>query len=288
MKILLFIFLCPLLAFCFDKDLKITTDRTPLEFDHLFESMKLQAKTPAEKIRLVGMAQELNKNLGFLPKEQIFLLMKSEVTKNFLEHKFSKVRRFDINNLLIQRLEKNFAEKEKLLSPFSTWAFRSLIAELKSHQKDGLITEKSFNPDLYQGEKRAKALRLKKYLNYLLPWIDQMDALPASDFNSLTTEVGWEILERINARSILLRRYAAEEGNASGNLINIPERLSNLEPQEIKDLQNNEADLSLSERSAKEKNSASEEIKSVTPDDLSPLSEEINTEIEKVNSQEMR
>lgn len=284
----LFVLLLPVLAFGFDKDFKITTDKTPLEFDLLFESMKLQAKSPAKKIRLVGMAQELNKNLGFLPKEQIFLLMKSEVTKNFLEHKFSKVRQFDITNLLIERLEKNFMEKGKLLTPFSTWAFRSIIAELKTHQKDGLITEKSFNPEIFQGEKREKALRLKKYLTYLLPWIDRMDALPASEFNDLTSEVGQKILERINSRSILLRRYASEGNAAAGNLINIPDRLTDLKPSQIKNLQSNESDLSLSEKSQKEKNAAAEEVKSATPDDLSPLSEDVSVEIEKVNSEEMR
>lgn len=283
-----FLLIFPILSFSFDKDLKITSDKTPLEFDLLFDSMKLQSKTPADKIRLVGMAQELNKNLGFLPKEQIFLLMKSEVTKNFLEHKFSKVRQFDVTNLLIDRLEKNLIEKGKLLTPFSTWAFRSIIAELKTYQKEGLITDKSFNPDLFKGEKREKALRLKKYLTYLLPWIDRMDALPASDFNELSTEVGWEILDRLNSRSLLLRRYAAEGSAASGNLINIPDRLTDLKPEQIKNLQNNNSDLSLKEKSVKEKNEASEEVKSATPDDLSPLSEDVSIEIDRVNSEEMR
>lgn len=283
-----FLLIFPILALSFDKDLKITSDKTPLEFDLLFDSMKLQSKTPADKIRLVGMAQELNKNLGFLPKEQIFLLMKSEVTKNFLEHKFSKVRQFDVTNLLIDRLEKNLIEKGKLLTPFSTWAFRSIIAELKTYQKEGLITDKSFNPDLFKGEKREKALRLKKYLTYLLPWIDRMDALPASDFNELSTEVGWEILDRLNSRSLLLRRYAAEGSAASGNLINIPDRLTDLKPEQIKNLQNNNSDLSLKEKSVKEKNEASEEVKSATPDDLSPLSEDVSIEIDRVNSEEMR
>lgn len=287
MKIFFLLFF-PILALSFDKDLKITSDKTPLEFDLLFDSMKLQSKTPADKIRLVGMAQELNKNLGFLPKEQIFLLMKSEVTKNFLEHKFSKVRQFDVTNLLIDRLEKNLVEKGKLLTPFSTWAFRSIIAELKTYQKEGLITDKSFNPDLFKGEKREKALRLKKYLTYLLPWIDRMDALPASDFNELSTEVGWEILDRLNSRSLLLRRYAAQGSAASGNLINIPDRLTDLKPEQIKNLQNNNSDLSLKEKSAKEKNEASEEVKSATPDDLSPLSEDVSIEIDRVNSEEMR
>lgn len=280
--------LLPCLVHGFDKDLKVTGDRTPLEFEHLFESMKLQSKAPAEKIRLVGISQELNKNLAFLPKEQIFLLMKSEVTKNFLEHKFSKVRRFDVTTLLVQRLEENFQEKEKELTPFSAWAFRSIIAELKGYVTEGLITEKSFSPEIFKGEKREKALRLKRYLNYLTPWIDQMDALPANDFNALTTDVGWEILERLNARSLLLRRFGTDSGTASANLINIPDRLTDLKPSEIKSLQKNESDLSLEEKSQREKNAAAEEVKAATPDDLSPLSDEVSKEIEERTGQELQ
>src|SRR4051812_8038401 len=69
-------------VFAFDNDFKTVNERVPLEFQHLFDSMKVQIKSPAEKVRLVGLAQELNTNLGFLPKEHIFLLMKTEVTKN--------------------------------------------------------------------------------------------------------------------------------------------------------------------------------------------------------------
>ena len=65
------------LAFGFDKDFTTVNDRVPLEFNHLFDSLKLNARTPAEKVRLIGLAQELNQNLGFLSKEHIFLLMKN-------------------------------------------------------------------------------------------------------------------------------------------------------------------------------------------------------------------
>ena len=98
-------------AWGFDKDFKTINDRVPLEFNHLFESMKLSIKTPSEKIQLVGICKELDENLGFLAKEHVFLLMKSEVIKNVLEYKFSKVRSFAMTTFLLERLEEDFKKK---------------------------------------------------------------------------------------------------------------------------------------------------------------------------------
>jgi hypothetical protein len=284
-----------LTVFGFDNDFKTVNERVPLEFQHLFDSMKLQIKTPAEKVRLVGLAQELNANLGFLPKEHIFLLMKTEVTKNVLEYKFPKVRQFDVTVTLIDRLEKDFAKKEKLLNPFSQWIWRSIIAELKLRKDMGLITDKTFHPNNFTGAKQAEAYRLRRYLNYLLPWIDRMDALTPFAFNELTKEVSWVILERLNNRSLLFKRYASTAvGDTQIALFNIPSRLSDLKPEEIKKMQNNEEDQpikqteTLQDLSAKEKEKASDEVKKATPEDMSPVSEDVNKALEKAVDPDLR
>ena len=271
------------IAQAFDKDFKTVNDRVPQEFSALFEAMKLEIKTPAEKVRLVGMTQELNQNLGFLPKEHIFLLMKSEVIKNVLEHKFSKVRQFDVTTLLVERLEADFTRKERLLNPFSQWIWRSMLAELKMRQEMGLITNKTFSVRNFQGAKLADAQRFEKYLNYLLPWIDKMDSLSPTDFNQLSKEVSWTILERLNNRSLIFKRYASTAaGDTQLALFNIPSRLTELKPEEIKKMQNNEEESSLSDMSKREKSKAEDEVESATPQDLSPVSEDMNKELEKI------
>lgn len=285
---LLLILFIPLSVQAFSPDFKTINDRVPLEFTHLFESMKLQAKTPAEKIRLVGIAQELNQNLSFLPKEHIFMLMKSEVTKNLLEHKFSKVRNFDVSTLLLERIEENFSRKERLLNPFAQWIFRSIIAELKTRKEQGLLTNKTFDPASFQGSKRQEAQRFQRYLTYLLPWIDRMDALSAADFNELTKEVGWKIMERLNNRSLILKRYSSTAaGEAELPIFNIPPKLTELHPEDIKRAKEDEEPSTLKEASQVEKTKATDEVDNIRPEDLSPVSDEINKELEKVTTPEM-
>lgn len=265
----------------FDKDFKTVNDRVPLEFNHLFESMKFLIKTPSEKIQLVGICKELDENLGFLQKEHIFLLMKSEVIKNVLEYKHKKVRAFDITTFLLSRLEEDFQKKSPALTPFSQWIWRSIMAELKNRQKQGLITTQSFNAENFAGAKQVEAKRFARYLNYLLPWIDKMDSLPAPEFNGLTKEVSWTILRRLNERSLLFRRFSSTASTDTKiTIFNIPGKLLELHPEEIKRMQSDEPPLTLKEESEKEKTEASKQVQDVTPDDLSPLSEEVSKELD--------
>ncbi len=269
-------------SYAFDKDFKTVNDRVPLEFNHLFESMKLSIKSPSEKIQLVGICKELDENLGMLQKEHIFLLMKSEVIKNLLEYKFKKVRSFDVTTFLISRLEEDFKKKQTFLTPFSLWIWRSILAELKYRQGMGLITTQSFNTGNFQAEKATEAQRFSRYLNYLLPWIDKMDSLTAPEFNDLTKKVSWIILKRLNARSLLFKRYASTAtSDTKVTLFNIPGKLLDLHPEDIKRMQNDEAPLTLKEESEKQKTEATKQVQDVSPDDLSPISGEISEELAK-------
>lgn len=264
-------------AFAFDKDLKIESDRVPTEFVLLFESMKIEIKTDKEKIQFVGLIQELGENLGSLEKDQSFLLLKSEVIKNLLQHRFNKVREFDMTTLLIERLDNSYNQKQKYLSPFAQWIWRSIIAELKYRQKMGLITAKSFNPKSFEGAKLTEATRFQRYLNYILPWIDRMDSLNASQFNELTKSVSWVILKRINERSILFKRFASTlSTDTTVKLFNIPQRLLEIHPEDFKRIQNEaNEEPTLKEQSEKAKDAAQETVDKITPNDMSTVSDDI-------------
>ncbi len=279
---LIFLFFITLNVFAFDKDFSAINDRVPLEFSLLFESLKLEVKTPSEKIRMIGLCKDLNDNLGFLQKEHIYMLMKTEIIKATLEYKFNKVRQFDMNTHLLSRLEQDYKEKKTYLNPFSKWIWQSILAELNHRAKIGLISSNSFDAGNFDGQKKAEALRFQRYLNYLFPWIDKMDSLSADGFNKFTKDVSWDIVERINARSILFKRYASTSaGNTQTVVINIPQKLLNLEPTDIKKMQNDTMPLSLAEQSEKEKAEASVEIDKVTPLDMSTISDDLAEEIEK-------
>lgn len=280
----LFVFLLiPLSALAFNKDFKTINDRVPLEFQHLFTSMKLEVKTPIEKVQLIGICKDLEDNLSFLPKEHLFLFLKSEVIKDTLEYKFAKVRQFDLTVGLIERLEKTLVKKERYLNPFSTWIWRSIVAELNLRKEHGLITQKSFNARSFEGAKLAEAIRFEKYLKYLLPWIDRMDSLSAVDFNLLSKELGWTILRRINDRSLLFKKFSSTAaGSTKISLFNIPQKLLELNVDEIKDIQNEKLiPASLKEEGERERTDAQESAEKATPTDMSPLSDDIYSEIEK-------
>jgi hypothetical protein len=269
-------------ALAFNKDFSVINDRVPTEFKLLFNSLKVEVKSPAEQIKMIGLAKDLNENLGQLKKEHIFLLMKSEVIRSALEYKFSKKRHLEVNLALIAKLEEEFKKKQKYLSGFSKWIWQSVIAELNHRKSLGLITHKSFNPRLYEGNKLAEALRWERYLSYLSPWMEQMESLTAAQFNDLSKKVSWHALNRLNERALLFRRYASTAGNDTRfTLINIPQKLLDLRPEEIKKMQQDDSPMNLKEESQVEKNKALKEMEKITPSDLSPLSDDLSKELEK-------
>lgn len=268
--------------FAFNKDFKIVSDQIPTEFSLMFESMKMEIKTAKEKLQMVGLIQELGENLSTLQKEHLFLLLKSEVIKNVLEHKFDKVRQFDMTRLLIKRLENDYSKKQKYLNPFAQWIWRSILAELKHREKMGLITDKSFNPRAFEGSKQAEALRFQRYLGYILPWIDRMDSLNSPEFNQLTKEVSWIILRRINERSILFKRYASTlQGSTKVALFNIPPALLKINPDELKKIQSETPEPTLQEKSLKAKDDAQETVDKATPEDMSTISDDVIEAVDK-------
>jgi hypothetical protein len=277
----IFILIFSFSALAFDKDFTTVNERVPLEFGLLFESLKLEVKTPSEKLRMVGLCKDLNTNLGSLKKEQIYFLMKSEVIKNTMEFKFSKTRQFDVTTLLVKRLDEGYGEKSKYMNKFALWIWRSILAELKIRQKSGIITERSFSARTFEGARLQEALRFEKYLHYLNPWIDRMDSYNAPEFNQLSKEVSWVILRRLNERSLLFKRYAASAtSDTQVTLFNIPQRLLDLKPSQIKNI-DNDAPLSYQEQSEVEKTKASKTMEKVTPQDMSPISDDLAEELDK-------
>jgi hypothetical protein len=276
---LIFILLFSQLSFGFDKDLKTINDRVPLEFNHLFESLKGSISSTQEKNKFINLCKELNENLGFLQKEHIFLLMKSEVIKHTLEYKHKKYNTHSVTSSLIVQLEKDFQIKKTKLSTFSRWIWESVLAELKHRESMNLITEKNFNANFFSGATKTQALRFERYLIFLLPWIDKMLSLTPEEFNKLSRKVSWTILGRLNERSLLFKTLSLSS-NEKVQVFNIPSQLSERKSTSPSETQSIESPKNLNEEAKIEKNKASEEIQNVSPDDLSPLSDEVTKEID--------
>lgn len=273
--------LIPLTTFGMSKDFRIVNDRLPHEFTLLFESLKAQVSSPHETRALVDLARELDENLGLLSKEHLYFLVKSEIIKNVLEHNHQKVRNFDVTVFLLERLQKDLNSKNQELNSFSLWIWRSILAEL-IHRKDmGLITERTFDPKRFKGNKQNSALRFKKYLKYLTPWVDKMDGLSAKEFNQYSTTVAWSILKKLNQRSLLFKRFASTATSSTRIAIfNIPTDLLENRDDKVSQPFKEEPTLTLKEESQKQKSQAIKEVQAASPDDLSPLSEEVSRELE--------
>lgn len=281
-SLILSLFMISFCALSFDKDFKTINERVPFEFVLMFDSLKGEITNPSEKILMVGLCKDLDNNLGFLPKEHIFMLMKNEVIKNVLEYKFSKIRQFEMTTLLLDKLEADFKKKQKDLNRFSQWIWRSILAELNHRKSLGLITTKAFSSRSFDGQKLTEALRFEKYLRYLLPWVDKMEGLTTEDFNELSKEVSWVILERLNERSLLYKKFATTaESDTKITLFNIPQKLIDLSPDAIKKMQDDQPVETLQDKSRIEKIKAQDTVNEIAPDDLSPLSDDVNKELEK-------
>ena len=281
---LFFILTFSAFSLSFDKDFKTVNDRVPLEFNHLFESLKGNISSAQEKMKIIDLCKDLNENLGLLGKEHIFLLMKSEVIKHTLEYKHKKFNTHPINKNLIAHLEKDFQNKQPKLSSFSQWIWESILAELKHREAMNLISEKNFNATHFSGSSKPQALRFERYLIFLVPWIDKMLSLNPEEFNKLTKKVSWIILQSLNQRSLLFKQLSsASSGETKVQIFNIPAHLFESKPLlSPKETQSDIDSGSLDQESKIEKKRAFQEIQNVSPDDLSPLSDEVTKEIEQI------
>ena len=283
MKYLILFFLLSLNSnlFAFDNDFKINDESTPFEFKVLFNSMKEVVQSEDDKFKLVALCTEINENFAFLPKQQMMLLIKTEVLKTTLEFKHSKVRKLEITSSLMDQLEKQFQQKKISLNSFSKWIWESIIAELKLKKQAALISELGFNPERFDGAKKNEAVRFQRYLNYLHPWIDKMESLDVTAFNKLSSEVGWKILTNLSDRGLLIKRFASTHStNEKMVLINIPQKLKEFHPEDIKKIKATTAET-LTEKSMKQKALAAEQIEEVMPSDLSTISDDVAQELEK-------
>ena len=268
-------------ALGFNKDFTTVNDRVPYEFKLMFEAQKQESKSTDDQFRLVAISQDLNTNLGPLQKNTIFFLMKSEIIKNVLEYKIPKSRIFIPNRTNVQRVMTRWEQFQKSYNPFSRWIIQSLLAELKQADLDGLILQgQDLRPQLFTGEKQTKTIRFLRFMKYASSWLDQIDSLNPREFNQLSKNVAWTTMDRLNQRALLLKRYAStSQSDVTTVTFNIPESLSNLSPSEIKTLQEGPTPT-LKEASEATRQEAKDQTQKMAPEDLSPLSEDIQKGID--------
>ncbi|MFP5457106.1 MAG: hypothetical protein ACLGG7_00100 [Bacteriovoracia bacterium] len=216
--------LCATSAWGFNKDFTIVNDRAPLEFRLMFESMKYALKEVPEQVRLIVLAQHINKGMGPLKKDQSFFLLKSEIYKSLLEWPHPQTQ-FQVGSHTLERIQTNMKASQAIYTPFSMWVLESLIADLKTYQAQGLLDLTPAQRSTLSAEKTQQYLKLQKILKYTRGWLEQADTVSAKDFNLLTEDLSWKTLERVKERSALFRRFSSKAiQDSNENTFNIPEQ----------------------------------------------------------------
>jgi len=249
----------PATAGAFHKDFTLVNDRAPLEFKLMFESMKYALKEHNEQLRLIVIAQHINKGLGPLKKDQAFFLLKSEIYKTILEWP-NPSENFQVGSHTLERMKANLAASQAIYTPFSKWILEALIADLEEFKKEGLLDLSAADRASLTGERGQRYLKLQRVLRYTRPWLAQADTISAKDFNALTQQVAWSSLERVKERAALFRRFSSQAiQETSENTFNIPEQGM---PQEAgpRSRPPVDGDASMSEKAAQEKSAAEETV----------------------------
>ena len=175
--------------------LKLKEEKLPLELVLLAKSINELKLVPADRDHVSDLAKNLNRNLKFLNKDQIYFLVKSEIYKNVLEKEFQgdfKIMKF--TSLDIGNIEKNYLENRAQYSPFSRWLVESVISdfgELKNYPGFN-------NVKLDVPEKDPTLNLVRRKLTLLSPWLGAVASLKAGEFNQKMKRLMIKVMEDLD------------------------------------------------------------------------------------------
>ncbi len=276
---------CAPAAMAFHKDFTLVNDRAPLEFRLLFETMRTSLTQPEEQVRLVAFCQRIDRGLGPLKKDQAFFLLKSEVYGTLLTWKFPASPLPPPGPHTLQRLRALLAANKAIYTPFSLWVIESLLADYESLQKDGLLGATP-DADPTADAARTRAIhRMRKLVRYTRGWVEKADLLSAQDFNALTMDLSWRVLERVNERAALFRRHSSQAvQDTHETTFNIPETGMPRKPAPVPTPEATPEAALPSERASKEKVEADASVRQIDVKPADIPAEELSKEIEKVEA----
>lgn len=269
-------------AQAFNKDFTLVNDKAPLEFKLLFESMKNSLKDNQEQVRLIVLAQQINKGLGPLKKDQSFFLLKSEVYKTLLEwpHPTSQ---FQVGTHTLQRINTHLATGRAIYNPFSIWILEALAADLEKFDKEGLLAMTQAQRSVLTGEKAQQYYKMQRVLKYTRGWLEQADTLSAKDFNALTDQLAWRTLERVKEKAQLFRRLSSKAiADTQSDTFNIPEQGMPKKAPGLPGAQPETAPVGVAAQAAEEKKAAAEAMQKINTDGATLPAEELSGAIDRL------
>lgn len=269
-------------AFAFNKDFTIVNDRSPLEFKLLFDSLKNSLKENQEQVRLIVLAQQINRGLGPLQKDQTFFLLKSEVYKTLLEWPHP-VSQFQVGSHTLERIKNNIANGRAVYNPFSMWVLEALAADLENFQREGLLSLTPVQRANLNGEKAQQYNKMQRVLKYSRGWLEQADTLSAKDFNALTDQLAWRTIERVKEKGQLFRRLSSKAiADTQTNTFNIPEQGMPTRPSGSPGVKVESTPVDLAGQAANEKKAAQETMEKISTPGATLPAEELSGAIDQL------
>jgi hypothetical protein len=276
----LFLLLTSIESWGFNKDFNLINDKAPLEFKLLFESMKNSLKDNQEQVRLIVLAQQINKGLGPLKKDQSFVLLKAEVYKTLLEWPHLPTQ-FQVGSHTLQRINTHLATGRAVYNPFSIWVLEALAADLEKFEKDGLLSMTQTQRNNLTDEKAQQYYKMQRVLKFTRGWIEKADTLSAKDFNALTDQLAWRTLERVKETAMLFRRHSSKAiADTQSNTFNIPEQGMPKRFQGASDTKPDAAPQGMAEQAAEEKKAAEATMQKINTDGATLPAEELSGAID--------
>jgi hypothetical protein len=278
----LFLLLASRESWGFNKDFTLVNDKAPLEFKLMFESMKNSLKDNQEQVRLIVLAQQINKGLGPLKKDQSFVLLKSEVYKTLLEWPHPPTQ-FQVGSHTLQRINTHLATGRAVYNPFSIWVLEALAADLDKFEKEGLLAMTQAQRANLTGDKAQQHYKMQRVLKFTRGWIEQADTLSAKDFNALTDKLAWRTLERVKETAMLFRRHSSKAiADTQSNTFNIPEQGMPKKSPGAGETKPDPGPKGMAEQAADEKKAAEATMQKINTDGATLPAEELSGAIDRL------
>ncbi|MBL7663729.1 MAG: hypothetical protein JNM93_01255 [Bacteriovoracaceae bacterium] len=229
---------------------RVIPGTVPTEFQLLIDSVNDSPSKPL----VYGSAKQINTNLAFATKKNVFFIMKSEIYKTVLDFEYDKYTpNIQLGPSLYSAAEEKYQKNKSVYSSFSSWIIRSLLSDLKFR----IETQKGLE-DIVEGK-------------YLRPWFKNIMSYSPKDFNLMTSRIASLSLLRITNMSGIIKNQTVIDEKTSAtmyfeiqdgpsNKVNTPppapkteEMLKNIIPtQEIIDLELDEINKAIGTQSSPE------------------------------------
>jgi len=161
----IFLFINPTNGFA---KIKILSNKLPLEFVTLLETLDKESLTPENRKEFVKIVKKIDLLLENIPREYVLLLSKAEIYKYVLEFQFHQAVSYQyFTSENVSKAKDKLSEKAMDYSPFLWWVLSALITDMEQ-----LLDNSSF-----KSHSQIPNFEVENKLKLLTPWLSQINIM---------------------------------------------------------------------------------------------------------------